>query len=103
MVMFIMLLGVTSVMLSGAGSVFREQLHLQSGNGDCFDDIISLSCFCTWNEGLVYVNTVVVPILILFCFLMAGLSFIAGFLDKRFGRFRVSMEGGNIRIRLCGF
>lgn len=75
LIMFVMLVGVTSVMLSGAGSVFQEQLHLPKMAGILITIIFTLIVLLIGTRGLVWVNTLVVPVLILFSFLLAYLAF----------------------------
>lgn len=75
LIMFVMLVGVTSVMLSGAGSVFQEQLHLPKMAGILITIIFTLIVLLIGTRGLVWVNTFVVPVLILFSFLLAYLAF----------------------------
>ncbi len=83
LLMFIMLLGVTAVMLSGAGSVFSEQLHLPKIFGILLTMILALITLTIGTKGLVYVNSLVVPLLIAFSFMLAVLSFRTdGFIDN---------------------
>lgn len=74
-IMFIMLMGVSAVMLSGAGSVFEEQLHLPKQLGVFITIFLTLVVLTIGTQGLVLVNIFVVPLLILFSFMLAGLSF----------------------------
>jgi len=75
LIMFVMLVGVTSVMLSGAGSVFQEQLHLPKMVGILITVILTLIVLLIGTRGLVWVNTVVVPVLISFSFILAYFAF----------------------------
>lgn len=74
-VLFIMLIGVTSVMLSGAGSVFQEQLQLSKTGGILFTIGLALFVLVIGTKGLVIVNTIVVPLLFSFTFILAVLAF----------------------------
>lgn len=60
------LLAVTSVMLSGAGAVFEEQLGLSRQFGIILIAIISLIVLSGGLDGVLSVNTIVVPIMMLF-------------------------------------
>ena len=64
---FFMLFGVTAVMLSGAGAVFEEQLHLSKQLGVILTAILTILVLYNGVQGLFAVNVVVVPIMILFC------------------------------------
>lgn len=74
-IMFIMLLGVSAVMLSGAGSVFEEQLLLPKQLGVFVTIFLTLIVLTIGTSGLVLVNSFVVPVLITFCLMLAFLSF----------------------------
>lgn len=74
-IMCVMLIGVTSVMLSGAGSVFQEHLQLPKVTGILITIFWALIVLIVGTRGLVFVNTLVVPILICFSLLLAYLSF----------------------------
>jgi len=69
--MFLMLIGVTSVMLSGAGAVFQEHLYVPKLYGVLFTVCLAGLVMIIGTKGLVYVNSFVVPIMILFCFYLA--------------------------------
>lgn len=85
-VMFIMLLGVSAVMLSAAGSVFEEQLHLPKEMGLFFTIFLALIVLDRGTKGLILVNMVVVPMIMLCTFLLAGKSFfLVGFIENVFG------------------
>lgn len=60
------LLAVTSVMLSGAGAVFEEQLGLSRQLGIIMIITISLLALSGGLEGVLSVNVIVVPIMMLF-------------------------------------
>ncbi len=64
--MFIMLLGTTSVMLAGAGAVFREQLGLSAMFGRLFTCVLCFILLLRGLKGLMWMNSIVVPILFLF-------------------------------------
>lgn len=85
-VMFIMLLGVTAVMLSGAGSVFEEQLFFPKEVGIFFTIFLALVVLVLGTKGLILVNMLVVPMIMLCTFLLAGKSFfLVGFVENVFG------------------
>jgi len=63
---FIMLFGVTAVMLSGAGAVFEEQLGIPKNVGILFTISIAILILHKGVQGLVGVNVVVVPMMIVF-------------------------------------
>ncbi len=64
--MMLMLLGVTAVMLSGAGAVFEEQLQLPKQIGVLLTIVLGFITMLIGTKGLFAVNTVVVPIMIIF-------------------------------------
>jgi len=72
--MFLMLIGASSVMLSGAGSVFEEHLNIPREMGILFTIGLSLIVLMVGTKGLVIVNLLVVPLLILFNLFLAFLS-----------------------------
>lgn len=72
LIMLLMLIGVTSVMLSGAGSVFEEQLHLARGLGIVGTICLAIFILVIGTKGLFLVNTIVVPLLIIFCLVLFG-------------------------------
>lgn len=63
---FMMLFGVTAVMLSGAGAVFEEQLGIPKWVGVFFTIGLAMIILHKGVKGLVGVNMVVVPMMILF-------------------------------------
>lgn len=64
-ILFFMLIGVTAVMLSGVGSVFTEQLQLSRELGVIITIILALIILVVGTKGLVLVNSIVVPLLII--------------------------------------
>ncbi|WP_203290051.1 hypothetical protein [Metabacillus sp. cB07] len=73
--MLVVLFGVTSVMLSGAGAIFEEQLNLSSRFGVMLTIALTLIAMSFGSKGLFSVNIIVVPMLILFSVLVAASSF----------------------------
>ncbi|MFC7784600.1 MULTISPECIES: GerAB/ArcD/ProY family transporter [unclassified Rossellomorea] len=81
-VMMIMLIGVSAVMLSGAGAVFQEQLLLPKQLGILLTIGLGFITMMVGIKGLFAVNTFVVPLMIVFnLFLMIHSVRDAGFLD----------------------
>jgi uncharacterized membrane protein YkvI len=72
--MLIMLLGVSAVMLSGAGAVFEEQLGLSKNIGVFFTIFLSILVMLVGMKGLFAVNTFVVPLMISFSLMLMGMS-----------------------------
>lgn len=72
LMMFIMLIGVTAVMLAGAGSVFEEQLNLPRSVGIIGTIGLALIILVIGTKGLFIVNSLIVPLLIIFCLLLFG-------------------------------
>ncbi|WP_391558376.1 GerAB/ArcD/ProY family transporter [Robertmurraya sp.] len=68
--MLFMLLGVSAVMLSGAGAVFQEQLGLSRSLGIMLTIALSFIVMIVGTKGLFAVNTFVVPMMICFSFLL---------------------------------
>ncbi len=68
--MLIMLLGVSAVMLSGAGAVFQEQLGISKNIGVFITIFLSYIVMVIGTKGLFAVNTFVVPIMISFSLLL---------------------------------
>lgn len=64
--MFVMLFGITSVMLAGAGAVFHEQLGLPSFWGRLLICVLCYLLLLRGLNGLLWMNSVVVPILCIF-------------------------------------
>ncbi|WP_010283240.1 YkvI family membrane protein [Bacillus timonensis] len=69
--MLLVLVGVTSVMLSGAGAVFHEQLGLSYQLGIFLTCILSIVVLTYGIKGLFGVNMFVVPIMIFFSVVLA--------------------------------
>lgn len=65
-----MLLGVSGVMLSGAGAVFEEQLGLDKTTGVLFTIGLSIIVMIIGIKGLFMVNIIVVPMMILFSLIL---------------------------------
>ncbi|SFA77043.1 MULTISPECIES: hypothetical protein [unclassified Bacillus (in: firmicutes)] len=72
--MLIMLLGVSSVMLSGAGAVFEEQLGSSKTIGVIITIAMSMVVMLIGTKALFAVNTFVVPMMITFSFMLMTLS-----------------------------
>jgi uncharacterized membrane protein YkvI len=64
--MLIMLFGVTGVMLSGTGALFREQLHLPFQAGVVLTLIVTYVVMKKGIDGILWTNSLIVPIMILF-------------------------------------
>ena len=69
-VMMIMLIGVSAVMLSGAGAVFQEQLLLSKQLGILLTIALGFFTMMVGIKGLFAVNTFVVPLMIVFNLLL---------------------------------
>ncbi|MEH7238241.1 YkvI family membrane protein [Bacillus sp. JJ1562] len=69
--MLLVLIGVTSVMLSGAGAVFHEQLGLSYQLGIVVTSALSIFVLTYGVKGLFGVNMFVVPIMIFFSVVLA--------------------------------
>ncbi|KAA0546130.1 hypothetical protein FZW96_17610 [Bacillus sp. BGMRC 2118] len=65
-VLLIMLFGVTSVMFSGTGAVFQEQLGLPSQLGIILTIVLCYLAVIRGMKGLLAVNSVIVPMMLLF-------------------------------------
>ncbi|CAG7657084.1 hypothetical protein ACFQI7_34660 [Paenibacillus allorhizosphaerae] len=70
--MFILLLGVTSVMLSGTGSIFEEQLGLPYQLGIITSIVLSYLVMTKQIKGILAVNSLVVPMMLFFMALIAA-------------------------------
>ncbi|MEH7076099.1 YkvI family membrane protein [Neobacillus drentensis] len=68
--MLFMLLGVSAVMLSGAGAVFEEQLGLPKISGVFLTIFLSFLVMLVGTKGLFAVNTFVVPVMITFSIIL---------------------------------
>ncbi len=73
-IMLIMLLGVCAVMLSGAGAVFSEQLGLSRSFGLILTLSLSIIVMIVGIKGLFAANTIVVPLMISFSFILMVIS-----------------------------
>jgi len=74
-IMIITLIGVTSVMLSGAGAIFEEQLSLSKIMGIIITIVLAIYVMKYGVKGLSSVNVFVVPIFIFFSIILAGDTF----------------------------
>lgn len=72
--MLLMLLGVSAVMLAGAGAVFEEQLGLPRNIGVFLTIFLSYLVMLVGTKGLFAVNTFVVPLMITFSLILMFLS-----------------------------
>jgi uncharacterized membrane protein YkvI len=68
--MLFMLLGVSAVMLSGAGAIFEEQLNLPKAVGVFLTIFLSFLVMLVGTKGLFAVNTFVVPVMITFSIIL---------------------------------
>ncbi|MEH7121051.1 hypothetical protein V7128_27140 [Neobacillus vireti] len=81
--MLFMLLGVSAVMLSGAGAVFEEQLGLSKSSGVFLTIILSILVMLVGTKGLFAVNSFVVPLMISFSLILMIFSVqLPHFLDQ---------------------
>ncbi|MCM3568714.1 hypothetical protein [Neobacillus mesonae] len=81
--MLFMLIGISAVMLAGAGAVFEEQLGLPKSIGVFLTISLSYIVMLVGTKGLFAVNTFVVPIMISFSLLLMFLSLrMPNFLDQ---------------------
>ncbi|CAH2716531.1 hypothetical protein BACCIP111895_03718 [Neobacillus rhizosphaerae] len=72
--MLIMLLGVSAVMLAGAGAVFEEQLGLPKNLGVFLTIFLSYLVMLVGTKGLFAVNAFIVPLMITFSLILMFLS-----------------------------
>jgi uncharacterized membrane protein YkvI len=72
--MMVMLIGVSAVMLSGAGAVFREQLLMPKQVGVILTIVLGFITMMVGMRGLFAVNTLVVPLMIMFNLFLMGHS-----------------------------
>jgi len=78
-----MLIGVCGVMLAGAGAVFEEQLGLSKVSGVLITIVLSIIVMIVGIKGLFAVNTFVVPLMIMFSFILMILSLrLPNFMDQ---------------------
>lgn len=73
-IMLFMLLGVSAVMLAGAGAVFEEQLGLSKDLGVFLTIFLSFIVMLVGTKGLFAVNSFVVPIMVCFSLMLMSLS-----------------------------
>lgn len=73
--MLIVLLGLTSIMLSGAGAIFKEQLGLTVRLGVVITILLTIAVMSFGVKGLFSVNLIVVPMLILFSLFLGVQAF----------------------------
>ena len=66
----LMIIGVTIVMLSGAGALFQEQLHLSKWLGVALMVVLCYGFISRGIQGLHDVNGLIVPFMILFSFMI---------------------------------
>lgn len=71
-VMTMMVIGVTAVMLSGAGALFEEQLGLSKRVGMLVTLFLLFAVMLYDRKGLFTVNVLVVPLMLLFSFVLLG-------------------------------
>lgn len=76
--MLLVLVGVTSVMLSGAGAVFHEQLGLPYLVGIGITIVLTVGVMFFGVKGLFGVNLVVVPMMVLFSLILASKVLLEG-------------------------
>lgn len=69
--MFLTLVGVTSVMISGAGAIFEEQLKVSSQVGILLTIALTVFTLRFGVKGISSVNMIVVPIFIVFSFILS--------------------------------
>ncbi|MFC7441888.1 hypothetical protein [Laceyella putida] len=74
----VMLLGVTSAMMSGTGSLFAEQLGLSFHVGVIFTALLSFFFIVRGMDGVLSVNSLVVPLMFLFIVLVAAHAWQSG-------------------------
>lgn len=72
--MLLMLLGVSAVMLAGAGAVFEEQLGLAKNLGVFLTITLSIIVMLIGTKGLFAVNSFVVPLMICFSLILMSYS-----------------------------
>ena len=73
--MLIVLIGLTSIMLSGAGAIFKEQLGLSVRLGVVITILLTVAVMTFGIKGLYSVNLIVVPMLVVFSLLLAVQAF----------------------------
>lgn len=68
--LFVVLIGVCSVMLAGAGAVFKENWHISAQFGLVFTVITTFFVVRRGLNAIFLVNSIVVPVMILFTFIL---------------------------------
>lgn len=71
----IILFGVSAAMIAGIGAIFREQLHLSGFMGMILTILLALWVMHRGMEGILSLNTLVVPFMLLFSLIIAITSF----------------------------
>ncbi|OCA85629.1 hypothetical protein A8F94_12165 [Bacillus sp. FJAT-27225] len=99
--MLLMLLGVTSVMMSGAGAVFEEQIGVSSHYGVLLTIGLSVIVMAVGTKGLFAVNTFIVPAMIAFSLFLMVLTLGNPGVKEAF--FRLTEEGGSWRSFISPF
>lgn len=83
--MMFMLLGVCGVMFSGAGAVFKENLGIDKNIGIYITILLTLIIMLIGTKGVFAVNTFVVPMMIIFNFIVMSQSILLpNFVDTFF-------------------
>lgn len=70
-ILFIMLFGVTSVMLSGTGALFTEQLHLPFHLGIILTIALCFLVMQRGMQGILWTNSIIVPVMVLFSIIIS--------------------------------
>jgi len=81
-VSFVILFGVTCVMLSGAGSIFKEQLGISEQWGMLVSLLLIYSVLVRQLKGILAINTIVVPMMLFFS-AVVGFGYLS--IDNLFG------------------
>lgn len=68
------LLGISSVMVAGAGAVINNYLHVPNFIGSLFTLLLALLIVNSGITGIIRVNTLIVPLLIIFILVVAWLT-----------------------------
>jgi len=74
LLMFILLLAISTVMLAGAGSVFHEHFHVSYQSGLLITVMLVFIVMTKGMNGIKIVNTVVVPFMLLFMLIILMIS-----------------------------
>jgi uncharacterized membrane protein YkvI len=72
--MLILLFAISTVMLAGAGSVFNEHLHISYQTGLIVTMILTYTIIIRGMRGIQIVNSIVVPIMLMFTLIIFGLT-----------------------------